>query len=302
VAEPMAPDVVLITGSSTGMGLETSMYLAARNYKVYATVPFESDIPIVEAAARERGVSVRVIPLDVTDDASIDAAVRVILDEAGSIYALVNNAGLGLRGCFEDITDSEMREIYNVNLFGAMAVTRRVLPTMLDARRGRIVHITSVGGRIASFGLSGYCSTKFALEGFGEALALEVAPFGVRSIMVEPGIISTPHWTVNRGTAQHALDPTSRFATMFARHEAIADWRTARSKITVTHVAAAIYEAIHARNPRMRYVVGLPASIMVLGRRYLPERWFEALYFGLLLRRVTRGVAKASNGGVRNRA
>ena len=291
MARSIAPDVVLITGSSTGMGLETSMYLAARGYRVYASVPFESDIPVVDTAARERGVTVRTIVLDVTDEASIDGAVTTILEESGSIYGLVNNAGLGLRGCFEDITDAEMRDIYNVNLFGAMAVTRRVLPSMLDTRRGRIVHITSVGGRIASFGLSGYCSTKFALEGFGEALALEVAPFGVRSIMVEPGIISTPHWTVNRGTAKHALDATSRFATMFARHEAIADWRTAKSRITVTHVAEAIYEALHASNPRMRYVVGLPASVMVLGRRYLPERWFEAIYFGLLLRRVTRGVS-----------
>jgi NAD(P)-dependent dehydrogenase (short-subunit alcohol dehydrogenase family) len=250
-------------------------------------VAFDTDHPIVEAAARERGVSVRIITLDVTDAASIDAAVTTIIEESGPIYGLVNNAGLGLRGCFEDITDYEKREIFDVNFFGAMAVTRRVLPSMFEARRGRIVHVTSVGGRIASFGLSGYCSTKFALEGFGEALALEVAPFGIKSIMVEPGIIKTPHWTVNRGTAKNALDPNRRFFRMFQRHEAIADWRTAHSRITVTHVAQAIHEAISSRKPRMRYVVGLPASIMVLGRRYLPERWFEALYFGLLLRRVT---------------
>jgi NAD(P)-dependent dehydrogenase (short-subunit alcohol dehydrogenase family) len=257
--------------------------------KVYATVPFETDIPEVEAAAKARGVSPRVLALDVTNSESIDRAVSTVIEESGGIYGLVNNAGLGLRGCFEDISDAEMRQIFDVNLFGAMAVTRRVLPSMLDARRGRIVHITSVGGRIASFGLSGYCSTKFALEGFGEALALEVGPFGVRSIMVEPGIISTPHWTVNRGTAKHALDPTSRFSAMFGRHEAIADWRTAHSRITVTHVARVIHQAMTSSNPRMRYVVGLPASIMVLGRRYLPERLFEALYFGLLLRRVTGG-------------
>src|SRR4051794_41078361 len=100
----MTPEVVLVTGSSTGIGLETSLYLAARGYKVYASVAFDSDQSVVEVAARERGVSVRTITLDVTDTASIDAAVTTIVEESGPIYGLVNNAGLGLRGCFEDIS------------------------------------------------------------------------------------------------------------------------------------------------------------------------------------------------------
>ena len=238
----------------------------------------------------------RILRLDVTDEASIEAAVQTVTAECGAVYGLVNNAGGGCRGCFEDVSDAEMRQVFEVNLFGTMAVTRRVLPSMRSAGRGRIVHITSVGGRIASFGLTGYCSTKFALEGFGEALALEVAPFGIKSILVEPGIISTPHWTVNRGTTRNALSKNSSYADMFRRHEALADWRTAHSRITPAHVAETVYRALTDRNPRMRYVVGVPASLMVLARRYVPERIFDGVYFGFLLRRVI-GKPSVSLGG-----
>jgi NAD(P)-dependent dehydrogenase (short-subunit alcohol dehydrogenase family) len=127
-----------------------------------------------------------------------------------------------------------------------------------------------------------------ALEGFGEALALEIAPFGLHSILVEPGIVKTPHWSVNRGTAQRAFDPASPYAEMLSRHEAIADRRTETSRITPTHVAQAVHRALTARRPRMRYIVGRPATLVVLLRRYVPNALFERLYFGLLLRQITR--------------
>jgi NAD(P)-dependent dehydrogenase (short-subunit alcohol dehydrogenase family) len=243
----------------------------------------------VLAAAAQRGLSLEVLRLDVTDEASIAAAVEQIVAEAGTIYGLVNNAGLGQRGCFEDVADAEVRRLFEVNFFGVLAVTRRVLPSMREARRGRVLTVTSVGGRIASFGLSGYCASKFALEGFGEALALEVAPFGLHSVLIEPGIVKTPHWTVHRGTAARALDPASPYAAMFARHEAIADRRTERSRILPVHVARTIHTALTAKRPRMRYVVGAPAAAAVLLRRYLPEGLFERVYFGSLLRRITQG-------------
>jgi NAD(P)-dependent dehydrogenase (short-subunit alcohol dehydrogenase family) len=282
-------DSVLITGCSSGLGLETALYLAARGFTVYATVPDLAERPAVLAAAAERGVRLEVLRLDVTDQQSIDAAVETAIARSGAIYGLVNNAGLGQRGCFEDVTDAELRQLFEVNFFGVLAVTRRVLPSMRAAGRGRIVTISSVGGRVASFGLSGYCASKFALEGFGEALALEVAPFGLHSILIEPGIVRTPHWTINRGTARGALDPKSPYYAMFQRHEAIADRRTATSRILPEHVAKAVHRALTARRPKMRYVVGRPAALVVLLRRYLPNDLFERVYFGLLLRKLTRG-------------
>lgn len=282
-------DTVLITGCSSGFGLETALHLAERGFRVYATIPYIEEAPVVLMAAAQRQVDVEILRLDVTDEASIDQAVDTIVRQTGSIYGLVNNAGLGLRGCFEDISDAEFRTHFDVNFFGALAVTRRVLPHMRTARRGRIVSVSSVGGRIASFGLSGYCSAKFAIEGFGEALALEVVPFGIHSCLVEPGIVKTPHWTTNRGTAKRALDPQSAYATMFARHEAIADRRAERSRILPAHVARTVHRALTAKRPRLRYVVGGPASLVVLLRRYLPEPLFERVYFGLLLKQIAHG-------------
>src|SRR5262249_41057058 len=154
--------------------------------------------PTVLREARERNDGLEIVRLDVTDPDSVESAVGTVAAAAGAIFGLVNNAGIGLRGCFEDLTDAEIRQVFDTNVFGTMAVTREVLPHMRSAGRGRIVTITSVGGRIATYGLSAYCSTKFALEGFGEALALELAPFGLQSILIEPGIIMTTRWTTNR--------------------------------------------------------------------------------------------------------
>src|SRR3954447_25486240 len=171
-------DTVLITGSSTGLGLETALHLAAEGFRVYATMrDLGQKAELLEEAER-RGVDLEVLAMDVTDPASIDGAVERIITDAGDIFGLVNNAGIGLRGCFEDLSEAEIRQVFEANVFGTMAVTRRVLPHMRRAGRGRVVTITSVGGRIATFGLSAYCSTKFAQEGFAESLALELAPFG----------------------------------------------------------------------------------------------------------------------------
>jgi NAD(P)-dependent dehydrogenase (short-subunit alcohol dehydrogenase family) len=277
---------VLVTGSSTGLGLETSLYLAEQGFKVYASIPDLRERDAVLEAAGERNVSIQAIQLDVTNQQSIAAAVNLIIAESGEIYGLVNNAGLGGRGCFEDVSDSEMRQLYEVNVFGVMWVTRAVLPFMRQNRRGRILTITSVGGRVASFGLSAYCSTKFAGEGFGESLALEVAPFGIHSIMIEPGIVSTPHWTVNRGTARQASDPASPYFEMFHRHEAFADRRTAVSQIRPRDVALTVHRALTDKRPHMRYVVGRPAALVVACRRFVPEWLFERIYFGFFLGRI----------------
>ncbi|WP_206107732.1 SDR family oxidoreductase [Paludisphaera rhizosphaerae] len=282
-------DTVLVTGSSTGLGLETSLYLAERGFRVFAGVRDLLHRGEVLQAAEDRGVAVDVVQLDVTDERSVEQAVEEVADANGGIFGLINNAGIGLRGCFEDLRMDEIRAVYEANVFGTMAVTQRVLPYMRAAGRGRVITISSVGGKIATFGLSAYCSTKFAQEGFAEALALEIQPFGLRSILIEPGIIKTSRWSVNRGNAAGALDPKSPYHEMFVNHEALADQFVETRKTRPVHVAQAVHKALTTRRPKMRYVVGRPAAAAIALRGLLPARVFDGLYFGALLRRVKNG-------------
>lgn len=173
-------------------------------------------------------------------------------------------------------------------MFGVMAVTRAVLPHMRRAGRGRIVLISSVGGRIGSLGVSAYCASKFALEGFGESLAQEVEPLGVRVVLVEPGIIKTERWTMNRGVAAGAKDPRSPSYAWFHQAEKEADKLVQASTTSPTDVAAVVHRALTLERPRLRYIVGRKARLAVTLRRYLPGELFERLYFGLVMRRVTR--------------
>jgi NAD(P)-dependent dehydrogenase (short-subunit alcohol dehydrogenase family) len=279
---------ILVTGSSTGLGLETALHLADRGFKVYATIRDLSKESAVRQIATERGVTLEVLQLDVTDPQSIDQAVNQIMETDGRIYGLVNNAGIALRGCLEDLDDDEIRAVFEANVFGTFAVSKRVLPHMREAGDGRIINISSVGGRISSFGLSMYCSTKFAIEGFGEALYLETAPFGVKAILIEPGIINTSRWSHNRGNARRAHDTSSPYSRLFQKAEALADQRVEMSRTKPEDVARTIFRALTDENPRLRYVVGRPAGAAILARRYLPERLFDRLYFGSLLKQLTK--------------
>lgn len=280
-------DSVLVTGAGMGLGLEIALQLAARDFTVYASVPELSQRASVEAQAAARNVRVRVILLDVTDESSIAGAVRTVVDECGGIYGLVNNAGLSLRGYFEDLDDDEIRRVFGVNLFGVMAVTRAVLPHMRSARRGRLIFVSSIGGRIASMARTAYCASKFGLEGFAESVMQEVAPLGLQVSVIEPAIIKTERWTVNRGVARRALQEQGPYYSWFCNEEKLADGLVRSSPTTPADVACAVQEALTAKRPRLRYVVGRRARLVLLVRRYMPGELFERFYFGEAMRRIT---------------
>ncbi len=279
---------VLITGAGTGLGLETALYLAERGFTVYASIPEPGQRAQVEAEASKRHLVLRVPHLDVTDESSIQATVSTILAESGGLYGVVHNAGISLRGYFEDCEEDEIRRVLEVNLFGAMAVTRAVLPHMRQARQGRLVFISSIGGRIAAMARTAYCASKFALEGFAESLMQEVVPLELQVSIIEPGIINTERWTVHRGIARRAMDPASPYLTWFQREEKLADDLVRTSPTKAIHVAEAVYKALTARRPRLRYVVGWRANLVLNLRRYLPGELFERVYFGEAMRRLTR--------------
>ena len=278
---------VLVTGASSGLGLETSVYLAERGFRVFASMRDLGRRGALQEEAARRRIEVEFLPLDVTDGASIRAAVAEVVARAGGIYGLVNNAGIQLRGYFEDLSPEDVAEVFETNLFGVMAVTRKVVPHLRKAGQGRIVVMDSIAGRIGAPALSAYCATKFALEGFAEALALEMRLVGVEVSLIEPGIVKTPIWAGNRRVAAKALDPSGPYYRWFARAEKLADRMAASAPNRPADVARAVHAALTARRPRLRYVVGRRARLLLALRSCLPGESFERLYAGAVIRKTT---------------
>jgi len=283
-----APETVLLTGAGSGMGLECALHLAASGYRVFASVLDEAEAEALRAAAEGRRLALRCLRMDVTRPEEVAAAVATMIAEAGRIDALVQFAGMALRGFFEDLTLEEVRRVYEVNVFGTMAVTQAVLPHMRAARRGRIVITTSVAGRIGSMSISGYASSKFAVEGFAECLCQEVAPFGIHVSLLEPGIIFTDHFTRNRNRAARAVDPASPYYAWFCQHEKMVDDLLRRNRFTKADIARLVHRVLTARRPRLRYLVGAKAKLIVSLRRHVPGELFERFYWRLVRRLVTK--------------
>ncbi|MWA08329.1 oxidoreductase [Streptomyces sp. BA2] len=190
-SQPSTPEtakVWFITGTSTGLGRALAHEVIAAGERLVATARDTSTLGDLVSAAPDR---VRAVPLDVTDPAAVDDAVATALKDFGRIDVLVNNAGYAMRGAVEELSDVELRHQFDTNVFGAMDVTRKVLPTMRAQRSGCIVQMSSVGGVMATLGGTAYAGTKFALEGLSEGLALEVAHLGIHVVIVEPGPFRT---------------------------------------------------------------------------------------------------------------
>ncbi len=279
---------VLITGTSSGLGLETALYLAQRGFEVYATMRDLSRRDALDAAAAQHNVQLQVLQLDVMDQASIQATVATVIEQSGGIYGLINNAGINVSGYFEDLSEEEIRQVFEVNFFGTMAVTRAVLPHMRAARRGRIVIMSSIGGKIASPGATAYCASKFALEGFGESLAQEMRPFGVYVSVLEPGSVKTELYGRNRRVAAQALDPQRPYYEWFQQLQGLMDQLARAPATSAEEVAKAVYHALTDKPPRWRYVVGRRPRLLITLRRYLPGELFERIWTREAVRRVTQ--------------
>jgi NAD(P)-dependent dehydrogenase (short-subunit alcohol dehydrogenase family) len=222
----------------------------------------------------------------------------LLVDEQGRIDALVHFAGSGLRGFFEDLDMDEIRQLFDVNVFGAMHLLQEVVPIMRRAARGRIVLTTSVAGRIGSMSISAYAASKFAVEGLGECLAQELAPFGIHVSLLEPGLVLTERFTRDRKRARRALDPSSSYYRWFVRHEQLVDRLLARQTLTPLDAAHLVGRILDARRPRLRYVMGTKARLVIALRRHVPGEWFERAYFGMVRRLVTApSTASKPRGG-----
>ena len=261
--------VSVVTGSSSGIGLAASLALARAGHAVYATMRDMSRGGRLGDAASAEGLDVRVLQMDVDDDASVDAAMLRVREEAGRIDVLVNNAGYGAVGAVEDIPLGEFKAQFETNLFGAVRVIKAAAPAMrrTAAECGSpgptIVNISSVAGRIGFPATSAYISSKFALEGLSESLAYELAPFGVRVVIVEPGVIKTNFFDSMRTCEAPAGSPYADMtAKMVANVRMMVELGTEAGE-----VADAIVRAVESDRPEPRYVVGNDAAMFLEARR-----------------------------------
>ncbi|GAA1394910.1 oxidoreductase [Luteococcus peritonei] len=267
--------VAIITGASSGIGRATALELARAGFEVWAGARR------TELMAELNAEGIRVLPLDVTDEASMRFFVDAVLAGAGRIDVLVNNAGLGGYGAVEDLPLEAGRAQFEVNLFGLARMIQLVLPTMRAQGQGRIVNISSMGAKIYEPFAAWYHASKFAVEGFSDSLRLELKPFGIHVAMVEPGIVVS-EWNqvarkdflaVSRGGAYE------KAARRMARMLALADRSSLGSDPRV--VAQAVVAASMATHPRTRYAVGTGARAAVTARRVLPDKVMDRVLGGL---------------------
>jgi len=278
--------VVLITGAGSGLGLASALFLAVRNFRVYGTALTAAEEQELRQEASRNNVEVSAQRMDVTRRADIDHTVETIIREAGRIDAVVHFAGMGLRGFFEDLSMQEIRQLYDVNVFGIMELTQAVLPHMRARRSGRIVIAASAAGRMGEMSIAGYSSGKFAVVGLGECLRQEGALFNVQVSVLEPGLIYTPHFGINRNRARRAQDPTSPYYFWFCQHEAIVDKLLATNKFTAEDIARVVHKILTVRRPRLHYMVGFKLKLMVALHNLIPFDWFERIHEKIIVRMV----------------
>jgi NAD(P)-dependent dehydrogenase (short-subunit alcohol dehydrogenase family) len=265
----------IVTGSSTGIGFETSLMLARTGFYTYATMRNLDKSYEVMNLARKDNLSLQALQLDVTDDKSVKNAIDRIVNERKRIDVLVNNAGYGLSGDFEELSMDEIRAQFETNLFGAIRVMKAVLPIMREQRGGTIINISSIAGRFGSPLFSAYHGSKFALEGMSESMRFETEPFGIKIILIEPGAIAT-NILKNAKVGQKTAEPSSPYAPITQT------WQKAWSHFfdqatQPVEVAKVILKAATSSNPDFRYMVGNDAIQLWETRKRMSDLEFEGL-------------------------
>ena len=258
--------IALVTGSSSGIGFETSILLARNKIYTFATMRNLSNSKVIRDIAKHGNLPLKTIPLDVTKRNSVKNAIEKIKSEQGRIDILVNNAGYSLIGALEQLSITEIKHEFETNFFGVINLIQNVLPIMRKQRNGRIINISSLGGRIGFPLSSAYNSSKFALEGLSESLRYEVNGFGIKIILIEPGVIKTNF--VNNLKIGKQVVSKSNNAKKHSENLPYADITQNRLSAFKSRfekgsspkdVAAIVLQAATAINPKFRYIVGQDA-------------------------------------------
>jgi NAD(P)-dependent dehydrogenase (short-subunit alcohol dehydrogenase family) len=263
------PQVCVVTGANSGIGRATAVHLAEAGYAVFGTVRSLAKADKLNVATAAAGVVVELVEMDIAVDDSVTSAFGEILDRAGAVDHLVNNAGVGGNGVVEETTPERMLEVLNVDLCGALRCIREVLPGMRERGHGTIVNITSVAGRMGAVAQAPYVASKWAFEGMSEQLAHELVPFGVRVAIIEPGVTKSSIFGKNTDAPNTSGAYAAQYERMFQMYAA--GYVHATDAIEVARV---VREAIETDAPRLRYQVSWGGRELVEGRaRMSDDEW-----------------------------
>lgn len=288
----MENKIVLITGCSSGFGYLSAIHLAKSGFRVFATLRDLNKADELRRKVKDDQLPVTILRLDVTEVASIEACINRIADEFGRLDVLINNAGYGIGGFFEDLSDQEFRDQMETNFFGVLNVVRAALPLLRKSDDARIINISSMAGLTTTPGMGAYNASKWALEGFSECLRQELALHGIRVLLIEPGPFPTKVLTTNTRFAGKALDPASPNYSFTQAVYRQYQKRNETLKSDPMDIVRLIEHLITAKNPRFRNVRGPGAKIRAFIHRYLPWRCNE-----WIIRKVIFGTLRAGTPG-----
>ena len=266
-------NVAVVTGSSSGIGHEISLILARNGFRTYATMRDLQKKSRLKSIKDEENLPLEFVQLDVTDENSVSIAIKTIYDNAGRIDILVNNAGYGLTGAFEDLCIDEIKTQFETNFYGLIRTTQAVLPFMRKQKSGIIVNISSGAGRFGYPMGSAYVSTKFAVEGLSESLSYEVEPYGIRVILIEPGMIKTDFSNASV-MAKKSIDPNSPYMPLMKSMEKGIK-RLHENASSPQLVANITYDAITSDEPKMRYLAGKDVEQWVEAKKKMSDEEFH---------------------------
>jgi NAD(P)-dependent dehydrogenase (short-subunit alcohol dehydrogenase family) len=266
--------IALITGGTDGLGRAAAVMLAERGFRVFAGGRNAERVAALQQSARERKLSLSAMELDVCDDASVERAVAEIEKSAGTVDVLVNNAGIAIAAVMEEITLADLRRQFETNYFGLVRMSQRVLPGMRRKLSGRIINMSSIAGKLVSPLFGPYSSSKHAVEAVSDAMRLEVYPFGIEVVLIEPGYIPT---SMNRNAAELSSAyakgaEQSPYKAVYQGFLSAWDKTTKSSHYTPEDCARVILRAVEDDPPRARYPVTREAKIGILARRLLSDR------------------------------
>ncbi|HSG83532.1 MAG: SDR family oxidoreductase [Nitrosopumilus sp.] len=263
--------VALVTGSSSGIGLESVLALARDGYHTFASMRNTSKAGELENAAKKENLPIEIIELDVDKEESIVSVIKKIIEDAGRLDVLVNNAGYGQFGCTEDVSVDEFRKQFETNFFSIVRIVQEVAPIMRNQNSGIIVNISSVAGRMGLPGSPAYISSKFALEGFGECLRYELGQFGIKTTLIEPGVIKT-NFFESMKIPDSKTDPKYKQITehIHSGLKMMVELGTPPSQ-----VADVIIKAIHDDEMLPRYIVGTDAAMFMEAKKAKTDIEFE---------------------------
>lgn len=266
--------IVIVTGASAGIGEATAKWLAREGATVVLVARREARLDELQKEIEASDGSALAIEADITSEEDRQRIVLLTMSEFGRIDALVNNAGYGQRGPIEIVPVEAIRQNFETNLFSLIALTQLVIPIMRNQARGRIVNISSVAGRVASPLSSVYDATKHALEAVSDGMRGELAPFGIKVVIIEPGFIITEFLAVANEVSREVIEQDSPYAASIARRNESMQ-RLRKMAGTPDDIAKLILKALVAANPRARYAGPRHAQVLIALRRFVPERLFD---------------------------